>query len=212
MPACMKISLLSLLIFISAFTLGQKKAFPDLKGDKESFVKLIDSTLRYELASFTIEGQNTIESTSKLIEFNLTKFSSNFSQFELDSFKVRVTMGKFEKSKHKISYLDKYALKIDNKPIYGTDGELPSTQINSITVVIGSDSVTIPKIEYADLFQPSLSRKEGKETVGRLHVYASKDRQRIYIYMENSESAGAYEATFIIQDKKYSRRVIDYGY
>ncbi len=42
-------------------------------------------------------------------------------------------------------------------------------------------------------------------------VYLGGDKRTIYIYMLNRESIGSYEVTWIIQDKKYLRRVVDSG-
>jgi hypothetical protein len=43
-------------------------------------------------------------------------------------------------------------------------------------------------------------------------IFISPDKKRIYIYSTHSDGAGAYEVTWIIQDKKYLRRVVDYGW
>jgi hypothetical protein len=43
-------------------------------------------------------------------------------------------------------------------------------------------------------------------------VYRSADGKRIYIYMLKRETGGSYEVTWVIQDKKYLRRIIDFGF
>jgi len=42
-------------------------------------------------------------------------------------------------------------------------------------------------------------------------VYKSKDGRKIYLYLFSKDDTGSYEVTWIIQDKKYLRRVLDYG-
>jgi hypothetical protein len=34
----------------------------------------------------------------------------------------------------------------------------------------------------------------------------------MYVYMLNRDDTGSYEITWVIQDRKYLRRVLDYGF
>ena len=171
-----------------------------------------DKTIRREVATFTEAGSEEPKSNITLKEIPLTKFGSNYSIFEGDSISITLRKGNFIKANHKIKYIGNYAAKIDDKPIWGTDGELPKTQINSIIVKNGVDTVVIPNSAYMDLFEPSLAWKETNKTVGGLAVYRSNDRSRFYIAMSNGDGAGFYEATFIIKNKKYFGRVLDTGF
>lgn len=186
--------------------------FPNLHGDTETFDKLKNKTLRSELAVFTDAGSAMIKNNVRLTEIPLKKYSETYSLFELDSVKFKIVIGKFNKTAHKIGYINGEVYKIDNKSFYGTDGELPKNQINSISVIIGLDTIKIPKMAYNDLYEPSLTWKERNETIGTLRIYSSLDRKRFYIYMENSDGAGFYEATLIIREKKYIGRVVDAGF
>jgi hypothetical protein len=206
---------LNFLIVVLVLTInstGQDITIPDYKGDRESLSGVKDKIIRREVASFTEAGAEEPKSNIHLKEIPLVNSGTNYSTFKKDSVSVRINIGKFIKANHKINYIDSYAVKIDNKPIWGTDGELPKTQINSIKVQIGVDTVTIPRSAFHDLFEPSLSWKEGTKTVGGLSVYYSSDKRRFYIAMSNSDGAGFYEATLIIKDKKYYRRIMDYGF
>jgi hypothetical protein len=208
----MKPQLLNFLLFLPIITFAQDSTFPDVKGDKESFSKLNDRNIKLELAQFTSAGSNENPKITSLIEVPLGKYGANYSIFQKDSVLFKIEKSKFSKANHKIKYFQQYALTIDNKPIWGKDGDLPKEQIRSVFVTIGSDTILIPQSAFSDLYEPSLTWKEGKETVGLLRVYASRDRRRYYIYMENGDGAGFYEATLIIRNKKYLRRVIDYGF
>jgi len=203
--------LIAILLF-SVASNGQDNTFPDYKGDKESLSKVKDKTIRREVASFTEAGSEEPKSNVTLKEIPLTKFGTNYSIFQKDSVLVKLSIGKFIKANHKIKYINDYAVKIDNKPIWGTDGELPRSQINSIYMQIGNDTISIPKYAYQDLFEPGLAWKEKNKTVGNVAVYYSKDKTRFYIAMSNSDGAGFYEATFIIKDKKYFGRILDNGF
>ena len=198
------------IISLNAF--AQDDVIPDLRGDKESLDKLKDKTLKAELSTFTDAGSNIKNKTVNVLGIPLTEYSDAYSIFEEDSAKFKIVTGNFNRSLHKYSAINGDNIKIDNKPFYGTDGNLPTKQINSIFVIIGSDTVKIPKIAFTDLYQPSLSWKEDSKTVGFLRVYSSTDKKRFYIHMQNSDGAGFYEVTFMIRNKKYVGRVIDYGF
>lgn len=208
----MKILISIIFLLFADYLFAQEIAIPDYHGDKESLQKVKDKIIRKEVATFTIAGTEEPVSKIKLGEIPLISFGNNFSVFQKDSIKVTLTIGKFHKTNHKIKYLGSYVVKIDNKPFWGTDGGLPKEQINSIHMIVGKDTIHIPKSAYSDLFEPSLSWKELNKTIGNLWVYYSKDRNRFYIAMMNSDGAGAYEVTLIIKNKKYFGRVIDYGF
>jgi len=208
----MKLKILACILFIPFLVLGQVSNFPDVKGDKESFSKLKDKSIKSELAQFTDEGSNNHPRITSLFEIPLQKYSNNFSIFQTDSILIKIEKSKFSKAKHKIKYFEESAITIDNKPIWGKDGDLPKEQISSIFVKIGLDTIRIPKTAYNDLYEPNLTYKEGNETVGFLRVYASLNRSRYYIYMQNGDGAGFYEVTLIIDHNRYLKRVIDYGF
>lgn len=199
----MKVIIFIVFTTLSITCFGQEVAIPDYRGDKESFKKIKDKILRKELATFTIEGSNGNKPSLELKQVPLIKSDQRYSLFQKDSFQVIITTGTFNKSKHKIQYVDKYVVKIDNKPFWGTDGGLPTRTINSVYIIIGKDTISIPTTKMNDLYNPNLFAT---------NVYFSRDRKRLYIDMINSDGAGGYEVTWIIQDKKYSRRVIGYGF
>ena len=206
---------LQLIIAIGLFYIssnGQDLTIPDYKGEKESLSKVKDKIIRREIASFTEAGSEEPKSNIELKKIPLIKFGTNYSTFGKDSILIKLTVGKFMKANHKIKYLGNYATKIDNKPIWGTDGELPKQQINSIYVKVGVDVIIIPRTAYQDLYEPSLSWKESDKIIGNLRIFRSKDKNRIYIAMPNSDGAGFYEATLIIMNGKYFGRVLDDGF
>ncbi|HSZ84551.1 MAG TPA: hypothetical protein VK787_00885 [Puia sp.] len=127
------ISYLFLLLSINAFC---QDSFPDLHGDKETFDKLKNKTLRLELAVFTDAGSKMKKNSVRLTEIPLKNYSETYSLFEHDSVKFKIVIGKFNRTVHKIGYIDGEVYKIDNNAFYGTDGEIPKNQINSISAII----------------------------------------------------------------------------
>jgi hypothetical protein len=109
---------------------------------------------------------------------------------------------------------DQYVIRIDNKPFYGVDGQMPQKAIASISVLAGGDSVKIPVTAFSDLYEPRFCGNDissGKISCNT-RVYLSNDKRKIYIYMLNSSGRGGYEVTWVIEDKRYLKRVIDYGF
>jgi hypothetical protein len=109
-------------------------------------------------------------------------------------------------------YDEKYLVKIDNKGYFGDYGKVPKTAIAEVTVVVNRDTIAIPAAAYADLYNPIFTYKEGGVEKSHNSVLVSADGRKIYIYMLKRESGGSYEVTWVIQDKKYLRKVVDFGF
>ena len=130
-----------------------------------------------------------------------------------NSSSVTINAEPFVPAKHKLFYYDKkYLLRIDNKAFFGDYGKVPKTAIANVTVVIGGDTIAIPREAYADLFNPVFTYNEAGVNKSHNSVYLSADGKKIYIYMLKPETGGSYEVTWVIQDKKYVRRVVDFGF
>jgi hypothetical protein len=82
----------------------------------------------------------------------------------------------------------------------------------SLTILVGKDTVAIPATEFFDLYNPSFIYRDASGTERTLNsVYFSADKRTMYIYMLNKEDKGSYEVTWVIRDKKYLRRVLDFN-
>src|SRR5207247_10986569 len=84
----------------------------------------------------------------------VTDYNDSFLQFSKDNFQVKIRSGKFDQSKHKIQYYDKYVARIDKKPFYGVDGVMPKKTIESVVVITGRDTINIPAAAFTDLYEP----------------------------------------------------------
>src|SRR5882762_3721017 len=104
----MKVPITAVIFLISIAAFAQDTVFPDLHGDKESFAKVKDKTLHSELATFTDAGSGQKKTSVKVIEVPLVKYSSVYSQFGNDSCQFKLSITKFKKSSHKISYIDSF--------------------------------------------------------------------------------------------------------
>ncbi len=211
----MKISalLIACAFFLSAG--AQDYEIPDYRSKRESFLKTPDKVLRADLASFTIGGID--ESFAKLPLTSLPVKSADKNSIMLanDTLQVIIESGLFDRSKYKVQFYEtKYLVKVNGKAFYGTKNDVPATIINNIMVIAGGDTIQIPPPAYADLFEPNFYYEDSRTAQTKSHtaVYLSPDNKRIYIYMINGSGEGRYEVTWVIQDKTYLRRIVDYGF
>lgn len=185
--------------------------YQDTRRKNESFVKLQPKNVRADVATFALGGISESVGTIPLKKVSYTSFGNDFMHFEGGGIKASVKSSPFDKTGHRLDYDEKYLTRIDRKPYYGRYGTLPSTHISNVSMIVDGDTVVIPKTAYFDLYNLNLtySDKGVKRTTNA--VYKSNDGHRIYLYLFSKDNTGSYEITWILQDKKYLRRVLDYG-
>jgi len=209
-----------LIIALSAtlHSFSQEPEFNDNRNKRESFTKLQDKDIRRDLSCFTMAGIDESAGKEPLRSIAIKGVGKDSIAFEGNGISVQIKAGAFDASKHKLGYFTnaetnkKYLTRIDGKIFYGDYGKVPVTQIDNITVLFGEDTIAIPKEAYADLYNPIFSYSENGVQKYINNVYLSADGRKVYIYMLKRESGGSYEVTWIIQDKQFVRRVVDFGF
>ena len=78
-------------------------------------------------------------------------------------------------------------------------------------VIVDKDTIPIPATAYFDLYDPKFSYNENGATRTRNGVFLSNDKHTFYIYLLNIDNKGT-EYTWVIRDKQYLRRVVDFGF
>jgi hypothetical protein len=209
----MKTCFISLCI-LHGFSCSAQKYYDyqDTRRKNESFAKLTKTEIRADLATFTLSGISDAVGKEEIQKIPFTTFGSDYMNFEGDNIKATIKLLSFDKSKHKLDYDEKYLIRIDRKTYYGDYGNIPKTYISSIAIIIDNDTVAIPPAAYADLYNVNLTYTDKGTLKSRNGVYKSKDGHRIYLYLFCKDATGSYEVTWIMQDKKYLRRVLDYGF
>lgn len=186
--------------------------YQDTRRKNESFAKVPKGDIRSDLALFTLSGIGESVGKEEFKKIPFTSFSADHMTFEGDGIKANVTLAPFDASKHKFIYDEKYVTKIDRKTYYGGYGSMPVKYISSITMTVDGDSVDIPAIAYADLYNVNFTYNDKGTQRSRNGVYRSKDGHKIYLYLFSKDNTGSYEVTLIFLDKKYYRRVLDYDF
>jgi len=215
----MRIASLILFCLIVISSSAQEREFPDYRSKKENFSRMQEKDFRSDLASFTFGGMDESMGKGKLRSVPATKFGTNFISFNGtnvsgNNVQVIITGGTFDESAHKYTYYNKtHLVKIDGKPYYGAYDEKPETTIESVLVIVNKDTIPIPAAAYNDLFNPEFTYMDKSGVVKSFNsVYLSGDKHTFYIYMLNRKPKSNYEVTWVIQDKTYVRRVVDFGF
>lgn len=202
-------------IFLTAGTLmsmAQDLDYPDYRSKKDNFSKILDKAVRADMASFALAGVDESIGKAQLSSIPIKDYGANYMVFEGENIQVTIRTGVFFPSKHKMMFNEKHLLRIDGRPYYGGNyGDPPKTTIESITVLIGKDTIPIPANAFSDLYDPKFSFAQSGATRTRNNVYLSVDKHTFYIYMLNVENGGS-EFTWVIRDKQYLRRVVDFGF
>lgn len=220
------------LLLVSTISFGQfaiiadKDGFVNVRKDAQPNSKIIDTLHANQLVyCFENKGNWTnIDYTKKGTDYNayvykdrytlissffkipLLKRKENVVSLKKDTIEVSLSMGKFEKAKHKFKYYKEAPDQIefiDNKKYWGQDGGIPNTQFDKIILTIGSKSITLPKKATEGLYEPNLNSAE---------VYFDKTNNTIFIQTMNSDGAGSYEVVWKIKDGVYIDRLIVYGF
>ena len=201
-----------LTILFSLFCKAQSDDMPDSRRKTESFERFRIPNIRADIATFALSGIGESVGALPLKKIPYTSMANDSIVFEGDGIKAIVKIAAFDPAKHKLSFDEKYLVRIDRKPYYGNYSKVPKTTISNVTMIIDHDTVAIPAMAYSDLcnLQFTYTDKGVERTTDA--VYKSKDGHRVYLYLFCRDNTGSYEVTWIIQDKKYMRRVLDYGF
>jgi len=186
--------------------------FQDTRRKNESFVRLPRNEIRSDLATFTLSGIIEAVGKDELKKVPFTTAGLNLMTIAEDDIKATIQLSPFDKTKHKLDYDEKYLIRIDKKSYYGGYGKIPKTYISRITLTKGRDTLEIPPLAYADLYNVNLTYLDQGVNRSRNAIYESKDGHRIYLYLFCNDMTGSFEVTWIFQDNKYQRRVLDYGF
>ena len=122
-----------------------------------------------------------------------------------DSLKITLISQKFKKSKHRFAFYEEAEDQvqfIDSKTFWGTDGLVPTMEYKSITVEIRKRKIVLPRISFANLFEPALYYTA---------AYYDQAKDILYIQAMNSDGAGAYRVVWKIEKGVYKEQYIFVG-
>ncbi len=120
---------------------------------------------------------------------SLTKYSGTEFSFEYKLIKFSL--------ENKISDFDgKWLTKINGRRIYGTDGNMPKTEVVGIKVFMNGKKIEVPEMLYQDIFECN-------------NAFTINKNQNDYIVHQwNSDGAGAYLVVWVFGNEKLKQRLI----
>ena len=185
--------------------------YTDTRKKVESFEKLREPNLRADLAAFTLAGIGESVAKEGLTKLTTSSFGKDSMEFEGDGLKALIRTASFDTAGHKLSFDDKYLIKIDKKTYYGNYGYIPKTHISEVSLIVDGDTVAIPREAYSDLYDVNLTYYSGGAKRTTNAIYRSKTGYLKYLYLFSKGNRDSYEVTWIFQNNKYLRRVVNYG-
>ena len=208
----MRIVFSLLLLWSGLSVFAQDYDFPDFRQKKDNFSHINDAAIRGDVSTFCLAGVDESAGKPSLPSVPIVDYGPSFMKYANDHIQVIIRTGIFLAARHKLMQQEGHLLRIDGKPYYGgVYGQPPHTTIESITVIVDKDTVPIPNTAYFDLYDPKFSYNENGATRSRNGVFLSNDKHTFYIYMLNIDNKGT-EYTWVIRDKQYLRRVVDFGF
>jgi len=91
---------------------------------------------------------------------------------------------------------DDLATWINGRPVWGTDGNLPSIAVTGLNARVGSTSIEISPALYGDIYQCDNQFK------------AYKRGDSYFLYQSNSDGAGYYEIVWVLTQKGLKQRLV----
>ena len=114
---------------------------------------------------------------------------------------IKITEKEFEKTKHSFKYYKENPNQlylIDEKEIFGTDGNIPKKEYNSIVIKIDTLKIELPNEAIENLYEPKLEFTNAN---------FDEKTETYYIQSLNGDGAGGYAIIWIIEKGKYKKRI-----
>lgn len=114
---------------------------------------------------------------------------------------IKITEKEFEKTKHSFKYYKENPNQlylIDEKEIFGTDGNIPKKEYSSIVIKIDTLKIELPNEAIENLYEPNLEFTNAN---------FDEKTETLYIQSLNGDGAGGYAIIWIIEKGKYKKRI-----
>jgi hypothetical protein len=114
-----------------------------------------------------------------------------------NDFTFEYQLSDFDSTNRVIDKLDgKWITAIDGRPVWGTDGNFPSTQVDDIKVIFDGQKIDIHEVFYSDIY----------ECDNGISIYKNGDTY--FAHQWNSDGAGAYEIVWVFDKNRLKQRLV----
>ncbi|MCE4563825.1 hypothetical protein INQ51_05840 [Maribellus sp. CM-23] len=118
-------------------------------------------------------------------------------EYKKSDFKFSYTLKDFNPDNRIIDWINNRSVSsIDGQSVWGTDGELPKTEIEKISIKIDGEEININKAFYSNLF----------ECDNEFKVYKKEDT--FFVYQDNSDGAGYYQIVWVLNKTGLIQRLL----
>ncbi|RZJ73607.1 hypothetical protein [Flavobacterium sp.] len=150
--------------------------------------------------------KDRIRLVSDFPQIPLKTSNSENAILETDKISIELIQTRFIPKNHKFGYFQNnnaIVTEIDGAKFFGTDGNIPKREYQSIKITIDGKPIELPKTAFRDLYEPTLhnTRANYDETNDILYVHSS-----------NSDGAGGYDVVWIVEKGEYKTRSVEYGF
>ena len=112
-------------------------------------------------------------------------------------FSFRYALSDFDSTNRIIDKQDeKWVTAINGRPVWGTDGNFPKTQVDNIEIKIDGRVIEIHKVFYSDIY----------ECDNEWSIYKNGDTY--FVHQWNSDGAGAYEIVWVFDKNGLKQRLV----
>lgn len=206
----MRTALLFALLCTAAVCKAQDDV-PDTRSKRDNLTKIQEKDIQADVAVFAMAGLEITMDKLPLKSLVPSELSDSQVKFDSGNIHISINAAPFVPTKHKLLYSDKYLIRIDNHPYFGAFTQVPKMKIEAVNVVLGEDTVAIPPAAYNDLYDPNFTYYDDGDQKTYDAVYFSNDKHTMYIYLLCKDNKGGYEVTWVIRDKKFVRRIVDFN-
>ncbi len=120
----------------------------------------------------------------------------NLEDYNGTEFSFKYELKKFSLENKICDYDGKWLTKINGRRIYGTDGNIPKTEVSEINASINGKVIDIPNMLFEDIFECD------NEFV------INKNKDDYIVHQWNSDGAGGYLIVWVLGNEKLKQRLI----
>src|SRR5262249_31398945 len=112
---------------------------------------------------------------------------------------------RFRSSEHRIAVDSQYQTRVDGRRAWGTDGNNPNIEIDSMILVLDGKELTVPKKLFKDCYEPNLDHRSLKMRFG-------SEFKSVIVSMSGSDGAGGYEVVWRLASNEHHSRSVNSGF
>lgn len=203
-------------LFSQVAVIDDKDGFTNVRENPDGKSKVIYKIQEFELFLYEMESSENNDWIKVFVPKNKYSLDCNgfdnligyihksrlkpieeLEKYNGEEFKFKYVLDTFSFENKIIDYADgKWISRINGRPFYGTDGDVPNNEVKSIDIMLEGEKIVISELLYADLFV----------LTNDFNIYRTKDQY--FVQQWNSDGAGGYLIVWHIDKSGVKQRLI----